>query len=158
MGAPFCRAALAAQLSRGVCFAALVEGVGRAVALKPSKLDSTRTRVIIFLAACRAFGVRCVVWLDGWMQGAARSQWLFHWQGSQRGRRRPDTQSGGPEAVLGHGRVKYQVLPGQWSDFRDLPCAKNDFGALTKKARQAARHHFFRLPCQRLPQTNMCLA
>jgi hypothetical protein len=34
------------------------------------------------------------------MQGAARSQWLFHWQASQRSRRRPDAQPEGPEGLL----------------------------------------------------------
>jgi len=52
------------------------------------------------LAACRIFNVRCVVWLGGWMQGAARSQWLFHWQASQRSRRRPDAQPEGPDGLL----------------------------------------------------------
>jgi hypothetical protein len=34
------------------------------------------------------------------MQGAARSQWLFHWQASQRSRRRPDAQPEGPDGLL----------------------------------------------------------
>ena len=34
------------------------------------------------------------------MQGAARSQWLFHWQASQRSRRRPAAQSEGPDGLL----------------------------------------------------------
>jgi len=44
--------------------------------------------------------MRCVP--QGWMQGAARSQWLFHWQGSQRRGRRPNAQPKGPEALLAH--------------------------------------------------------
>jgi len=34
------------------------------------------------------------------MQGAARSQWLFHWEASQRSRRRSDAQSEGPDVLL----------------------------------------------------------
>jgi len=39
-------------------------------------------------------------WVAGRMQGAARSQWLFHWQGSQRRRRRSDARPGRPDGVL----------------------------------------------------------
>ena len=52
------------------------------------------------LAACRAFCVRCVARLGGWMQGAARSPWLFHGQGSHRSRRRLDAQPAGPGGLL----------------------------------------------------------
>jgi hypothetical protein len=34
------------------------------------------------------------------MQGAARSQWLFHWQASLRSKRRPAAQPEGPEGIL----------------------------------------------------------
>jgi len=54
-----------------------------------------------FLAACRTLRVRCVVWRNGWMQGAARSQWLFHWQESQRCRRRCDAQPEGAGRPFG---------------------------------------------------------
>ena len=37
----------------------------------------------------------------GWMQGAVRSQWLFHWQALQRRRRRSWSQPEGPPGV-GH--------------------------------------------------------
>jgi|CXWL01.1.fsa_nt_gi hypothetical protein len=52
------------------------------------------------LAACRAFNVRCVARVGGWMQGAARRQWLFHCQASQRSRRRPPAQPEGPDGLL----------------------------------------------------------
>jgi len=71
-----------------------------------SRQTSRANRWMILLAACRAFNVRCVVWLSEWMHGAVRSQWLFHWQVSQRSRRRPDAQSEGPKAVLEHGRLR----------------------------------------------------
>jgi len=35
----------------------------------------------------------------GWMQGAAHSQWLFHWQALQRRRRRSWSQREGPAGV-----------------------------------------------------------
>jgi len=52
------------------------------------------------LPACRTFSASCVVWRNGWMQGAARSRWLFHWQESQRCRRRCDAQPEGPDGLL----------------------------------------------------------
>jgi hypothetical protein len=56
-------------------------------------------------AACRVFNARCVVWLGGWLQGAARSQWHLDWQASQRSRRRPAAQPEGPEGLLVLGKL-----------------------------------------------------
>jgi hypothetical protein len=43
------------------------------------------------------------------MQGAARGQWLFHWQASQRSRRRPDAQPEGPEGLLAKVNSKFTL-------------------------------------------------
>jgi len=99
----------------------------------------TQAIVVLRLAACRAFSVRCVVWLKGWLQGAARSQWLFHWQGSKRRRRRSDAQPEGPEALLAHCGAERRKNAIELPEYSSPICAKSASGALAMKVRQAAR-------------------
>jgi type I site-specific restriction endonuclease len=65
----------------------------------------------ILRASCRTSSARCVVRPGGWMQGAARSQWHFHWQASQRSRRRPGAQPEGPNGLLALTNIKTRATP-----------------------------------------------
>ena len=94
---PIARALLsAAPLARYLDLALNVVDVEGILGLKIQAYsdDPRRLRDLADIqAACRTLRVRCVVWLKR-LQGAARSQCLFHWQGSQR-RRRCDAQPAG---------------------------------------------------------------